>query len=198
MIKFTTKKIIGHFWWHFNQSQNLKLKFFWILLIFGPTFYFWFISFLFWGLYIVYWHHVKFECLVLKSKKKPKKLSIIPDFMTKPNRFNLQIWNNWQFFWFFLAFQNYVFKFYMMSIDNIKPSQQKWNESKIKCWSENEQNSKKFQFQILTLIEVSSQMTNNFLPCKFYHSLSSFLCLICLKHLIYDKKTLWCELWDQN
>ena len=86
----------------------------------------------------------------------------------------------------------------MMSIDNIKPSKQKRNESKIKCWSENEQNSKKFQFQILTLIEVSSQMTNNFLPCKFYHFLSSFLCLICLKHLIYDKKTIYCELLDQN
>ena len=86
----------------------------------------------------------------------------------------------------------------MMSIDNIKPSKQKRNESKIKCWSENEQNSKKFQFQILTLIEVSLQMTNNFLACKFYHFLSSFLCLICLKHLICDKKTICYELLDEK
>ena len=86
----------------------------------------------------------------------------------------------------------------MMLIDNIKPSQQKLNESKTKCWSENEQKSKKFQLQFLTLIKVSSQMTNNFLRCKFYHFFSSFLCLIRLKHLIYEKKTLYWDLLDQN
>ena len=85
-----------------------------------------------------------------------------------------------------------------MSIDNINPSQQKLYQLKTKCCSKNEQNSKKFQLQILTFIKVTSQITNNFLPCKFYHFLSSFLCLICLNHLIYDKKTIYCQLLDQN